>query len=79
MGYLIINKDSDSDEMRHGMRRMMRGDYRYDGMRPMMHHGDGDWEHAYRMGYKHGYEDHEDDMREEEHYRRARDSRGRYI
>ena len=77
MGYLILNTDRD-DEMkgiRHNMRRMMRGG----GYSPMMRH-DGDIkEHYYRMGYKHAVEDMDDDWHEEEHYRRRRDSMGRYM
>lgn len=58
------------DNMRHGY----RGSYRnYDGYNMR-----GDYEHGYREGYRHGYEDSEDDMNEE-HYRRSRDSRGRFV
>ena len=57
------------------MRRSMRGGYRHDGYSPMMRDNDN-YEHGYRMGYKHGWEDSEDDDME---YRRARDSRGRYV
>jgi hypothetical protein len=40
----------------------------------------GDYSEGYRMGYKHGWEDKEDEwMDEDEHYRRRRDSRGRFI
>lgn len=74
MGYLIINKDEDG--MRHEMRRSMRGgNYRHEGYHPMMHGGDN-YEAGYRVGYRHGYEDSEDDDMD---YRRARDSRGRFI
>lgn len=81
MGYIIINDDKDMDGMRSNMRRSMRGggNYRHYGTTPTMHHGSDDksWEHGYRMGYKHGWEDSEEE--EDEHYRRARDSRGRFI
>ena len=77
MGYLIINKDKEGGDLRRNMRRSMRGGYHHDGEMPMMR-DDREWEHGYRMGYKHGWDDSEDEM-EEEHYRRARDSRGRYV
>lgn len=74
MGYLIINKDEDG--MRQEMRRNMRGgSYRYDGHTSMR---DDKYGHGYRMGYRHGWEDHEDEM-DDMDYRRARDSRGRYV
>lgn len=75
MGYLIINKDEDG--MRQNMRRNMRGGYRYDGYSPMMR-GEKGYEHGYKKGYEHGWEDHEDEM-DDMGFRRARDSRGRYI
>ena len=71
MGYLIFNTDRD-DEMqsvRHNMRRMMRDG----GYSPMMRHEE-DKDRMYEMGFRHGWEDAED-----EHYRRQRDSRGRYL
>ena len=80
MGYIVINKDEkDAEGMRQNMRRYMRGGYRYDGGARMMRddRADRDYEHHYKMGYKHGWEDHEDEMDAE--YRRARDSRGRYV
>lgn len=76
MGYIFVDKDSDNGGMRQHMRRSMRGGYHHEGYSPMMR-GDG-YEHGYRMGYKHGWEDHEDDM-DEMDMRRARDSRGRFI
>lgn len=72
MGYIILNTDRE-DEMkgiRQNMRRMMRSG---SGSSPMMRH-DSDDEKMYEMGFKHGWEDAED-----EQYRRQRDSRGRYI
>ena len=59
------------------MRRNMRGgNYRY----PMMRHGDDGYEHAYRKGYKHGWEDSESEMMDDDmEYRRRRDSRGRFM
>ena len=75
MGYIILDKDGGHDEMRHEMRRNMRGGYRY----PMMRHGgereDG-YEHGYRKGYEHGWEDR---MNEEDMGYRRRDSRGRFM
>lgn len=77
MGYIILDKDDGHDEMRQNMRRNMRGvrsgGYRY----PMMRHGEDSWEHGYRIGYTHGWEDHMDE--EDVEYRRRRDSRGRFI
>lgn len=74
MGYIILNTDRE-DEMsglRSNMRRTM---LRNTGSVPMMrHHEDYDHDKMYEMGFRHGWEDSED-----EHYRRARDSRGRYV
>lgn len=77
MGYLIINNDKKDDGMRREMRRSMRGNYRHEGYPPMMR-GEDEGERMYRMGYRHGWEDHADDM-DEMDYRRQRDSRGRYM
>jgi hypothetical protein len=77
MGYIILDKEGeDGGKMRENMRRNMRGGYRYEGHSPMMRGGDL-WEQGYRMGYRHGWEDYEDDV--DENYRRQRDSRGRYM
>ena len=78
MSWIFVDKEKGGgEEMRSNMRRTMRGGYRYEGYSPMMRSGSGEsWEHGYRMGYKHGWEDHEDDEME---MRRARDSRGRFI
>ena len=66
MAFIVIDKDN-KEQMRSNMREEMRNGYRsYPHMRE-----DG---HSYREGYRHGYEDAED-----EHYRRSRDSRGRYM
>lgn len=76
MAWIFVDKEGESG-MRSQMRRNMRGGYRYDGAYPMMRDGSESKEHWYRMGYRHGWED-----GEEEHdidYRRARDSRGRYV
>lgn len=74
MGYIILNTDRD-DEMsglRSNMRRTMM---RHTGTSPMMrHHEEYEPEKMYEMGFRHGWED-----AEEEHYRRGRDSRGRYV
>lgn len=76
MGYIFVDREkSGGEEMRSQMRRNMRdGSYRHDGYMPMMRH-ESDYEHGYRMGYKHGWEDSDEDME----YRRARDSRGRFV
>ena len=73
-GWIFVDKEKDGGEMRQQMRRSMRSGSRYDGYSPMMH--EDKWEHGYRMGYKHGWEDSED---EEMEMRRSRDSRGRFI
>lgn len=80
MGYIFVDRgEGEGGGIRHQMRRSMRGGYNHElGYSPMMREHGGGYEHGYRMGYKHGWEDHEDDM-EEENYRRARDSRGRFI
>ena len=79
-GWIFIDKDDEhgKQQMRSNMRSMMRGGYRnYGGSSAMMR---GDYSEGYRMGYKHGWEDKEDDwMDEDEHYRRSRDSRGRFM
>jgi len=76
MGYIFVDKESEGGgKMRQQMRRSMRGGYRHDGYSPMMR-GD-EYEQGYRMGYKHGWEDSENDMDEE--FRRSRDSRGRFV
>ena len=76
MGYIIINRDEDEmSGLRGNMRRMMRGGYRHEDTMPYMRQGrTSDHDKMYEMGFKHGWEDAED-----EHYRRARDSRGRYV
>ena len=66
MPFIIIDKDS-KEQMRNNMREEMRRGYRGGNYKD---------EHAYREGYKHGWEDAET---EHEEYRRSRDSRGRYI
>ena len=76
MGYIFVDKESEGGgNMRQQMRRSMRGGDRHDGYSPMMR--GGDYEQGYRMGYKHGWEDSENDMDEE--FRRSRDSRGRFV
>jgi hypothetical protein len=76
MGYIFVDKESEGGgNMRQQMRRSMRGGSRHDGYSPMMR--GGDYEQGYRMGYKHGWEDSENDMDEE--FRRSRDSRGRFV
>ena len=79
MGWIFIDKESDggSGQIRQHMRRSMRSG-NYGGSSAMMRGGGESWEHGYRMGYKHGWEDHDDDWEEME-MRRARDSRGRFV
>lgn len=73
MGYIFVDREGESGgQMRQNMRRSMRGG----SYSPMMR--GGNYEHGYRMGYKHGWEDHEDEM-DDMDFRRARDSKGRYI
>ena len=71
MAWIFVDKESEGNEqMRSQMRRSMRGG----GYR---HYGDNSsYREGYRQGYKHGWEDMEDDDME---YRRARDSRGRFV
>lgn len=78
MSWIFVDKENGGDsDMRSQMRRnMRRGDYRYVGGGSSMR-GEN-YNEAYRDGYKHGWEDHEDEI-ENEGYRRSRDSRGRYI
>lgn len=76
MGYIILNTDRE-DEMgalRSNMRRSM---LRHDGTMPMMRGGEKTAEHYYKMGYRHAVEDMENEQ--DEHYRRLRDARGRFI
>lgn len=79
MSWIFVDKDNEGGggQMRHEMRRNMRGGYRNIGGSSAMMRGEG-WEHGYRMGYRHGWEDSEDDM-DDMQMRRGRDSRGRYI
>ena len=81
MALIFVDKEGEEGQssMRQQMRRNMRGGYRYDGdMMTRSGSGSGNFRDGYRMGYRHGWEDSEDEM-EDEHYRRQRDSRGRYI
>ena len=72
MAWIFVDKE-DEGGMRKEMRRNMRGGgYRYYGGNYR-----DDYERGYRYGYKHGWEDNEDD--DMEHYRRGRDSRGRFV
>ena len=81
MPFIVINDDKDSKEqMRSNMREHMRNNYRGGGSyRGGMNYRGGNYrtEEAYKEGYEHGYRDGADDM-DEEHYRRSRDSRGRF-
>lgn len=78
-GYIILTDDKDMEGTRSHMRRAMRSGYRHDGTMPMMRHHDSEdmKEHYYRLGYKHGVEDWEDEH--DMDYRRRRDSIGRYV
>ena len=62
MSWIFVDKEKDGSQgqMRSGD-MYMRGD---------------EYEHGYRMGYKHGWEDSDEEDME---YRRSRDSRGRYM
>lgn len=75
MALLIINKN-DKEQMRSEMRDSMRRG----GMASYRNYGSvrDEVEHSYREGYRHGWEDSENDWADE-HYRRARDSRGRFV
>lgn len=79
MGYIILDKEGeDGGKMRENMRRTMM---RSGGNVMMRGTGMGNHESAYRMGYRHGWEDSEDEMMKDdgEQFRRMRDSRGRFI
>lgn len=81
MAWIFVDKEGEEGQssMRQQMRRNMRSGYRYDGdMMMRSGSGSGNYRDGYRMGYRHGWEDSEDEM-EDEHYRRQRDSRGRYM
>ena len=80
-GYIIINDDKGADGLRMNMRRtMMRG-----GSSAMMNDGHHSTSEAYKMGYRHGWEDSDDmALRHGDEYdlmdfRRMRDSRGRFV
>ena len=79
MGYIIMTDEQGGNkrsQMRNEMRRMYGNRY-YDGER---NHGGNSYEDGYREGYRDGKDDTEygwDD--DSENYRRARNSRGRYI
>ncbi len=78
MPYIIINRD---DERVDGLRSNMRNSMRRINMRHHEGAEGGDFEQAYKLGYRHGYEDHERDMRGDDmpmQMRRSRDSRGRF-
>lgn len=81
MAWIFVDKEGEEGQssMRQQMRRNMRGGYRYDGDSMMRGgYGSGNYRDGYRMGYRHGWEDSEDEM-DDEHYRRQRDSRGRFM
>ena len=76
MSWIFVDKEKDGSQgqMRTEMRRNMRGGY-YRRSGDMYMRGD-EYEHGYRMGYQHGWEDSDEEDME---YRRSRDSRGRYM
>lgn len=78
MAYIFVDRDNDMGGMRENMRRTMM---RIGGNVIMRGTGMGNQESAYRMGYRHGWEDGEDEMIKDdgERFRRMRDSRGRFI
>lgn len=73
MGYIILNTDRD-DEMGR-IRENMRHVYMRHESSPYMRDDHELKEKYYREGYRHAVED----MDDREEYRRARDSRGRYV
>ncbi len=75
MGWIFIDdkKGGDSEEMRSQMRDRMTA---HKGGRSSETSGGRTFEDGYRSGYKHGWEDAED---EADGYRRSRDSRGRFM
>lgn len=77
MAWIFVDKEGQSGEMRQQMRRNMRGDG-YHGMNYRNYCGGNNYRDGYKLGYKEGWEDHEDEMDDME-YRRARDSRGRFV
>lgn len=78
MAYIFVDRDNDMGGMRENMRRTMM---RSGGNVMMRGTGMENHESAYRMGYRHGWEDSEDEMMKDdgERFRRMRDSRGRFI
>lgn len=76
MAWIFVDKGEDGmSGMRSQMRRNMRSGSGY-----RTTSGGSNYHEGYRMGYKHGWEDKEDDFDEEEmDFRRRRDSRGRYM
>ena len=95
MAWIFVDKEEESggmEKMRQQMRRNMRGggyrtggNYRggSDGSGNYRDgsDGSGNYRDGYRQGYKHGWEDHEEDWMDDDEvmYRRRRDSRGRYM
>lgn len=77
MAWIFVDKEGESGEMRQQMRRNMRSGG-YHGMNYRNYGGGSSYRDGYRQGYKHGWEDNEDEM-DDMDYRRARDSRGRFV
>lgn len=75
MAWIFVDKEEggSKEQMRSNMRSMMRGGYHHDGYSPMMRGGE------YERGYRTGYREATEDWDEDEHYRRRRDSLGRYM
>jgi len=82
MGYIFVDRESESgggmEKMRQQMRRNMRGGNYRGGSGSGS--GSGDYRDGYRRGYREGWEDMENEWDEDNiEYRRRRDSRGRYM
>lgn len=78
MAWIFVDKGSEgNEEMRSQMRRNMRGESHLGGYSPVVR--GGSYEHGYRMGYRHGWEDSEREEIDGVEMRRARDSRGRFM
>lgn len=64
MSWIFVDKDKDGSDgqMRSEMRRSMRSSYpRHDNGIYMRGHGRDDYNEGYRTGYKHGWEDMENE------------------
>ena len=78
MGYLIINKgDNDVEQLRSQMRQRMRRSNGSGGFHMDMPEHSEQFRDGYRQGFKHGWEEKENEM--DEDFRRGRDNLGRYV